>query len=333
MKICIPFKPGNSGGPSTFYHKFAREVEARGHDIVRFPTADTDVVLSIIYAAPRALLQSKKLGLPIVQRLDGVYQPSVYKDWRKRNFPIWVNYRFFSNRILFQSHYSAVTAQLYLGETKRPYAVVHNGVSLDNFFPGGHDDKRPQEHIGLALLSTFLRESEILPIINVFKTLYAAGKMKKLIIVGKLAPSISDFPNLYAHPAIEWRGRVPFDTLPNVYREASILLSSKLGNNCPNIVLEALASGVPVACYDSGAHRELVDPSAGLCVPTGDVSGPNPELDTDALADAAAYILDKHSKFSEAARHQAETRFGVNLMVDRYLEVLSDAIEHHRVER
>lgn len=180
------------------------------------------------------------------------------------------------------------------------------------------------------MLSTFLRKSEIVPVVEAFKRLKSVGRLQKLIVVGKLAPAVAEIPDRYPDAAIEWRGQVPFDQLPAIYRQADILLSSKLRNNCPNIVLEAMASGVPVACYDSGAHRELLGESAGICVPIGNLQGADPPLDAAALAAAAEQILQNREPFSAAARKKAAGSFNLKLMVDRYLEMFQKAVNHHQ---
>lgn len=331
MKVCIPFKPGASGGPSTFYRKFSAGLEARGHQTTPTPAADCDVMMSVIYSSPRPLMMAKRFRLPIVQRLDGVYAPDMFRDWRRRNFPMWINYRFFTTWILFQSEFSRQSCLKHLGRARVPSSMVYNGVDLQKFSP--HPAIHENKGIALTLLSTFLRDGEIRPVVEAFEELYEAGKLQKLIVVGKFAPNLAHLPKENHHPGIEWRGQVPHHLLPELYREAGLLISSKLRAPCPNIVLEAMASGLPVACYESGAHSELVEESAGICVPLEEVSGPDPYLDPHPLAEAAATILQDYPRFAQGARQTAEKRFSLDSMIDHYLETFNQAIDHHQRKR
>jgi glycosyltransferase involved in cell wall biosynthesis len=58
----------------------------------------------------------------------------------------------------------------------------------------------------------------------------------------------------------------PFDKLrqPKLVREASLLLSLSLNEGGPFPVLEALASGTPVVCTNTGFARELVSEDSGV---------------------------------------------------------------------
>ena len=50
---------------------------------------------------------------------------------------------------------------------------------------------------------------------------------------------------------------------PALYASAHAYVTTKHQDPCPNAVLEALACGLPVAAFATGALGELVSPSAG----------------------------------------------------------------------
>ena len=79
------------------------------------------------------------------------------------------------------------------------------------------------------------------------------------------------------------------------------------------VAAEAMACGVPVAAFDSGAAREVIGPCGCYAVP-GDVAGL-----ADAIARAAA--LPRH-----AARARAETFFSLDVMLDAYEALYAEAI-------
>jgi glycosyltransferase involved in cell wall biosynthesis len=91
---------------------------------------------------------------------------------------------------------------------------------------------------------------------------------------------------------------------------------------CPNSVIEALACGLPVVAFDTGALPELVTGDAGRVVPYGGDPWTLTPPDTPALAQAAAEILIDQHRFRLAARSRAENLFNLEGMVEGYLEVL-----------
>jgi glycosyltransferase involved in cell wall biosynthesis len=87
-------------------------------------------------------------------------------------------------------------------------------------------------------------------------------------------------------------------------------------------VIEALACGLPVAAFDTGALKELVRGDAGRLVPYGGDPWRLDRPDLPALARASAEILQDQPRFRKAARAQAESALGLDQMVAGYLSVL-----------
>ena len=105
-------------------------------------------------------------------------------------------------------------------------------------------------------------------------------------------------------------------------RSAHLLYSADLNAACPNSVIEALACGLPVVAFATGALPELVTGDSGRVVPYGGDPWKLDKPDIPALACAAAEILRNQEHFRKAARQRAEEAFGLDIMVDRYLDVL-----------
>ena len=119
-----------------------------------------------------------------------------------------------------------------------------------------------------------------------------------------------------------WAGSVPRERIPEIDRSAHLLFSADLNAACPNSVIEALACGLPVVSFDTGALRELVPHSAGRIVPYGADPWKIEQPDIQGLARAAAEVLREPDRFRRGARAQAEAVLGLDRMVDAYLKVL-----------
>jgi glycosyltransferase involved in cell wall biosynthesis len=83
-----------------------------------------------------------------------------------------------------------------------------------------------------------------------------------------------------------------------------------------------MACGLPVAAFQTGALPELVTGDAGRLVPYGGDPWKLERPDIPALASAAAEILADPQRFRKAARRHAEESFGLDRMVERYLDIL-----------
>ncbi len=61
---------------------------------------------------------------------------------------------------------------------------------------------------------------------------------------------------------ITWPGHLPFAGIVDAYARADAAVYASSCENMPNILLESMASGLPVACADRGPMPELIGPAA-----------------------------------------------------------------------
>lgn len=57
---------------------------------------------------------------------------------------------------------------------------------------------------------------------------------------------------------LKWSGPVPFKQLHNHYRESDVFVFGSSCENLPNILIEAMASGLAIACSDRGPMPEIL---------------------------------------------------------------------------
>ena len=94
-----------------------------------------------------------------------------------------------------------------------------------------------------------------------------------------------------------------------------------MNDPCPSVVLEALASGVPVVYPRSGGVPELVGDDGGIGVPHPDGFERDEPPDADALADAVTRVLADLPAYRAAARARAVDRFSLEPWLDRHAEL------------
>ncbi len=298
------------------------------------PDGESDVILVI--GGTRNLFplwQAKRRGLRVVQRLDGI-------NWvqRKRNTGLkhflraeygnfilsFIRHRI-ATHILYQSEFSRNWWEAWYGPTRVPSTVIHNGVDLDAYSPSG-PHQRPADCFRLLVVEGSLGGGYDLGLENAIRlaeTLNEShGFPMELMVVGKIAEEHKRREQARCKIPILWAGNVPREQIPEIDRSAHLFFSADINPACPNAVIEALACGLPVAAFDTGALNELVHGDAGRLVPYGSDLWNLEPPDIPALADASVEILHEQERFRAAARTQAEETLGLDKMVDAYLKFL-----------
>ena len=139
-------------------------------------------------------------------------------------------------------------------------------------------------------------------------------------------------PELAAATA-PWRARVHLpgavqrDALPDLYRAADVFVlpavHDEKGNvdGLPNVILEAMASGLPVVASGiSGIPLAVEDRASGLLVP---------EQDTEALAAALRRLLEdgqEARRMGERGRHKAASELNWDVVAARHREAYELAL-------
>jgi glycosyltransferase involved in cell wall biosynthesis len=332
-RICIIPRASNVGGVTSFQAKLAAGLEIRGHQAC-FDLRERPYQAILLTGGVRdlpGLLRARRSGVRIVQRLDGI-------NWLHRRLPTGARHFLraeygnrllallrarFVGRIVYQSEFVRGWWQGRFGQERVPVSVIHNGADLSVFKPVGLHE-RPADSFRLLLVEGSLQggyESGLQTALELAEKL-AESRPVELQVVGKVAPQLRAGMQTHSRVSIRWAGLVPHEDIPEIDRSAHLLYSADLNAACPNSVIEALACGLPVAAFATGALPELVTGDSGRLAPYGgDVWKLDPP-DVPALAQAAAEILQDQPRFRAAARRRAEAAFGLDRMVQRYLDVL-----------
>ena len=221
-----------------------------------------------------------------------------------------------ADHVIYQSEFCKLAAEEFLGSAPAGSEILHNAVDTREFTPA---DEPPAGGPVLLLagdqtqpyrLGTALRTLALLPDV-------------RLLVTGTL---IEDGQALAEQLGVGGRvlftGRYAQRDAPSVYRRAHVLLHPKVNDPCPNVVLEALACGLPVVHSQSGGTPELVG-QAGVGVGSEttweqDVP-PSPEL----LAAGVEHVLARLDEFRTAARARAG-QFDFVAWVERHRQLFGE---------
>jgi glycosyltransferase involved in cell wall biosynthesis len=203
--------------------------------------------------------------------------------------------------------------------------VVYNGVDLARYTPGGDGDV-PQDRIRLLLVEGAIAggyEWGLETAIKLAEGLQIAHSHKiELMVVGRASATLQAASRKTTSISLAFTGQVPPTQIPTLDRSAHLLYASDLNPACPNSAIEALACGLPVVAFDTGALPELIQSGAGRCVRYGGDPWKLEPPDITRLVDAAHDIIQNQSLYRPAARARAVEAFGLDQMLEGYLGAL-----------
>jgi len=334
-KICLIPNVHGVGGLVSFQAKLSTALERCGIEISR-DLNDPAYDAVLVTGGTRdlaGLYRARRRGVRVVQRLDGINWIHRRRRGDMRHFfraeygnqVLALIRQQFATHIVYQSAFVRDWWQDWFGKTRRPFAVIHNGVDLSVYTPDG-PHMRPTDRFRMLVVEGSLAGSLTTGLdLAIELAGHIAGDARfplNLQVVGRVDERKQYESQRRSRVPVEFTGVVPREQIPTLDRSAHLLFSAEINAPCPNSVIEALACGLPVAAFQTGALPELVIGDAGRLVPYGGNPWKLERPNIAALASAAMDILTNPDHFRQSARNHAEEAFGLDQMVDRYLEIL-----------
>jgi glycosyltransferase involved in cell wall biosynthesis len=153
----------------------------------------------------------------------------------------------------------------------------------------------------------------------------AARKSFKVVFLGAAPagdPYVVEFRRLIADRAwCEFAGFASRENLKNFLHSATLLVLPTLEDNCPMVVLEAAAAGVPVVASNVGGVPDLVENGR-----TGLLCDP---LDAASMSGAVEKMLaqpETARTLAQEASRSAQARFHPAVIARRHLEIYREAL-------
>jgi len=331
-RIFVPKSRIRVGGPKSFMRLFCETAREKGVSITHNRFAAARVALIPISMDPTLLARWKKKSpnRKVVQRLDGVFYDPQKSDYdESRNSDLKVVYHQLADTMVFQSNYSRKQCEYFLG--KPPAGVqtmtLCNGTDLDLFSPSSQRGNISNRKIRFITTGNF-RDTEMLtPILDALDQLQLAFGFE-LEVVGPVDPSIEC--DTQKRDYLRLSGICEREAIAVKLRNSDIFLFSFLNPNCPNSVIEATASGLPVVSFESGAMLELCGFNSELLAKY-DVIDPIIHRRSELLA-AAPKLLEKiylcvaqYETFRDRAI-SARAEYDINKVVAGYLDTINSLL-------
>lgn len=324
--IYVPVVRMGIGGPRSFMQLLIRAAKSQGQRVTHNRFARAKAAIIAIAMDPTALRDWKQCNpnAHIIQRLDGVFYDPQKSDYdRVRNADLETVYHELADTIVFQSEYSRLQCEHFLGKSKhaKQSCVILNGTDLQRFVPSSKGDSTGKDRIRFITVGNF-RDPEMLKPILI--ALDALDREFELEIAGPIQTEF--LAMVKSRPYARTLGPLNHEALAERLGAADVFLFSFLNPNCPNAVIEAIAAGLPVVSFDSGAMRELCEFNLELLAP---VKAIDPVIhkrsEIVSSADGFRTALQRCLEDLPTLRQRtllARDRFDIDLAVKAYLQLI-----------
>jgi glycosyltransferase involved in cell wall biosynthesis len=299
-----------------------------------FPFANILYTVSSVghMQTPEIVASAKQKRIKIIVNQNGVAYPAWHgSGWEAANH--WHNELLEqADYIVYQSHFCRVSAEHFLTPPNVPSEVIYNPVDIRLFKPisfsmkprnltlllGGNQNERYRLELALQTFRIVLRENPD----------------ARLVVTGHLwkpeAEAISWTRSFLQKQnlvdKVTFTGAYSQKQAPALFNQAHVLLHTQYNDASPTLVLEAMASGLPVAYVESGGVPELVA-EAGVGVPVEQswetINLPAPEE----MGKAVLEIMSRYQDFSAAARSRAVSQFSLETFIVKHRRIFEKMLE------
>lgn len=171
--------------------------------------------------------------------------------------------------VIFLSDYARRVVSERLGAAPRRSAVIPHGIDA-RFRCAPRPPRAPGQPLEVLYVSTVSPYKHQWNVVDAVGSLRAGGLPVSLRLVGgnDFAPSVERMREAIARVdpgglGVRYEGVLPFEGLHEAYHRADVFVFASSCENLPNILIEAMASGLPIACSDRGPMPEVLG-EAGL---------------------------------------------------------------------
>lgn len=321
--------PGG-GGPSVFVYKTAQALSKRGYTVRYDKPNRADAALCIIETG-KTFKKVNRNKTRVVLRVDGIY---CREYWHGGPGRLWrPDMTALHNKLttdvinvdhmVYQSQWSKDRLDDEIVKRQGNWSIIHNGVDVKLFCPTPRADDGFVNlfHIG-KMRNDYIMES----LIGTYRELEKRGNKVRLIIAGNMDPECNGVYQAYRKanndPNFIHLGSFPNTQATKAFGRGDVYLGPRMGSSCDNVIVEALACGLPVVVPTWGGNAELFTHGVqGVTVDSGGHWNYGKEY-IQRLADGVEQIIPDLAGFKTRARVHAAKELTIDKMVDKYLKIM-----------
>ena len=232
--------------------------------------------------------------------------------------------------VVYHSGFCRASADRLLGSAVCPSEVLFNPVDTAVFCPA--ETPPPLAEIRLLAMGTHTYADRVLVTLRCLAEVRRTGRAARLTIAGPMQwPRAGEeirrtIDELGLRELVTLRPAFSQNEAAEMCRAHHVLLHPKYMDPCPTVVIEALASGLPVVGPASGGLPELVDAGSGRLLPVPEDWEKMHSPDAGAMAAAVNEIAEDWPGFSTQARRRALAMFQVEPWIKRHAEIFTQLL-------
>lgn len=345
------------GGPKVFMRRLKDELISEN----MYDAENFDAWINLSFRKIPEFVHNKK-NAKIILRFDGIYNmrfipnsfpiPKMTKDFLNKKIFNYVNRILIKNykladKVIYQSYYSKFLIENMLLSNVEPKesTIIMNGINIDRFKPmselkGGKNS--PNILVSHRMVPT-KRADQIPKIIEELAKIYPDVMVH---VVGQGVKNPWDFnrdslerikqdiKNRRLEKHFQFYGYIEPEELPKFYNKCDFMLNLSYADPCPNVVIEAMACGLPIVAPNSGGIAEEVAFDELLVKEsfykpnyfpewTSWVYSELPQIDVKDYVEKCVFVTENLSEYSSKIRQRVEDHFNINEVVKKYINFVT----------
>ena len=200
--------------------------------------------------------------------------------------------------------------------------LIYNGVDTDRFSPLRSTSLRDElgwnhEHVVVGIVASFIPYKRHNDFVSAAAIINATAPNTRFLLVGEDRGEMRGVQEAFQDAGLADYVQIlgNMSTPELAFAAMDLYVCSSETEGFSNVVLEAMATGLPVVATNVGGNREAVSENCGFLVPPR-----SPEL----LAQAVLELVQAPAqmrRFSENARTRAESVFSIDAMVRAHEDI------------
>jgi len=334
LKIYLEYN--DEGGPGIFLTRLAKEFNKLG--VMAKKIKDADIFIVTGGESIKIIKEAKERKTKILYRADGLHYERVlfgskiinyyrnrYQRWLLKN----------SDGVIYQSNFSKEQFERFLWAKEG--AIIFNGIDANSW---NFRASKPVPGQQVRMLSShhFRPHKRLQESVRVLAHMIEEGIDAVIFVVGD--DNLDTFSHckslaleLGVDSRIKWFGKLPVSNLGEVYSQCHLMICPSWIDPCPNVVIEALATGLPIICSSTGGVPELVR-DAGVIVEeefkleylSYNNFNKIPRVNVKQYIEGIKKTLSNWEQISNTGRYYAETDYSIKTVAQKYIKACQRVI-------